>query len=72
MLYVTVSSLDVASTNLDKSNEPKITQIRQLEAVIFAISIFESKSIDLYRKCFPCSSDVGTGSLTYVKLINLG
>ena len=32
-------SLDLASTNLDKFNEPKIIQIGQIEAEIFTISI---------------------------------
>ena len=49
-IYITISSLGLASTKWDESNESKIIQIRQLEAEIFAIVILGSKSIDLQKK----------------------
>ena len=70
---MTVCSLDLVSTNLDNSNDPKSIYIGQSEVEIFIILIFGSRSIDLYRKnmFFHFSSDVATNSVRYVKFINL-
>ena len=46
---MTILSHDFERTSLDKYNEPRIIQIEQIEAEIFAISISESKPVDLYR-----------------------
>ena len=47
---MTVLSLDLARTNVDKFNKPKIIKIEQVEAEIFNIFILGSKQIDLDRK----------------------
>ena len=50
VIDMTIFAPDYKSINWDESNEPKIIQIGQIEAEIFAISIFGSESKDLYRK----------------------
>ena len=62
VIDTTIFSPDFESTKWDKSNEPTIIQIGQIEAEIFVISMFGSKPIDLYRKnmFFYFSSNVAT------------
>ena len=73
VIYMTILSLDLASTMWDKFNEPKIIKIGHLEAEILNILILGSKSIDLNRKnsFFHFSSYIATDSLRYVKFIKI-
>ena len=71
--YMTIYLHDFESADLNKSNEPKITQIGQIEAEILAIVIFGSKPMVLYRKYmfFDFSSIVAADSSRHVKFINI-
>ena len=73
VIYVTILSLDLASTTWDKFKEPQIIKIGHLEAEILDILILGSKSIDLNRKnsFFHFSSYMATDSLRYVKFIKI-
>ena len=58
VIYVTGLSLDLASTNTDKFEEPKIIKIWQLEAEILKLQFFIQK-----KRFFHFSSYVGALSL---------
>ena len=67
VIYITILSLDLASTTWDKFNEPKIIMIGHLETELFYILILGSKSIDSFRNI------VFSVSLLLIKpLVHLG
>ena len=73
VIYMTVLSLELASINLDNSNEPKIIKIGKLEADIFDILSLGSRPIALCRKIgfSGFSSYVATDSLGCIRFIKL-
>ena len=58
---------DLASTNLEKSSQPKTIQIGQLDAYVFSILICVSRPIEnmFFRKVAHIYSHVATNSLRY-------
>ena len=71
VMYMINYIFDLASTQLDNSNKPKIIQIGQLEAEKLVIKVLgPNQYIYTGKICFfHFSSDVATNSLRYVKFI---